>query len=221
MSGQGGLTSEDPSILPAGQAAKNESNAIELQVIDSTEARRESSEDEEEEEEEAVSSAHLEPSTLPWSGDKPKAPDNDQGSSEKPASQSEDEEMYRGSPDLAHPHKESSSNNKSRWRESMPEGDRWRDDVIEVQQDDKRDSSLPNDETEGEEEGEGEPMWISEKAPLGFTPHVKIVQPSYNEQPEESRVFFKKDEEEELQMKPDSTAQFYPDWTEDENQSSE
>lgn len=105
----------------------------------------------------------------------------------------------------------------------MPEGDRWRDDVIEVQQDDKRDSSLADDEAEEEEEeeGEGESMWISEKAPLGFTPHVKIVHPSYKEQPEESRVFFKKDEEEKLQMKPDSAAQFYPDWTEDENQHSE
>lgn len=213
MSGQGGLTSEDASFLPAGQAAKSEPNATELQAIHSTEAKRESSE-----EEEAVTSACLEPSTLPWSGDKPKAPDSDQDS-EKSASQSEDEEMYRGSPDQPHLHEESSTNSKARWRESMPEGDRWRDDVIEVQQDDKRDSSLRDDETE--EEGEGGSMWISEKAPLCFSPHVNIVQPSYKEQPEESRVFFKKDEAEELQMKPNSAAQFYPDWTEDENQHSE
>lgn len=102
----------------------------------------------------------------------------------------------------------------------MPEGDRWRDDVIEVQQHHKRDSSLADDEAE-EEEGEGEFMWIAEKAPLGFTPHVTIVHQSYKEQPEESRVFFRKNEEEELQMKPDSAAQFYPDWTEEENQHSE
>lgn len=217
MSGQGGLTSELASFLPAGQAAESKPNATEMQAIHSTEASRGSLE-EEEEEEEAVSSARLEPSTLPWSGDKPKASNNNQGSSGKSGSQHEDEEMYRGSPDLPYPHKESSTNSKARWRESMPEGDRWRDDVIEVQQDDKRDSSLVDDEAEQEED---ESMWISEKAPLGVTAHVKIVHPSYKEQPEESRVFFQKDEEEELQLKPDSAAQFYPDWTEDENQHSE
>lgn len=229
MSGQGGLTSEDSSTLPAGQAAKSKPNEIELQAVNSTEARRESSEEEDEkeeveEEEEVVSSARLEPSTLRWSGDKPKEHENDQGSLEKPAPQSEDEEMYRGSPDLKHPHTESSPNSRARWRESMPEGDRWRDDVIEMQQHHKRDSSLADDEAEEEEEeeeGEGKLMWIAEKAPLGFTPHVTIVHQCYKEQPEESRVFFRNDEEEELPMKPNSAAQFYPDWTEEENQHSE
>lgn len=233
MSGQGCLTSEDSSTLPAGQAAKSKPYATELQAVDSTEARRESSEEEdekeeEEDEEEVVSSARLEPSTLRWSGDKPKELENDQGSLEKPAPQSEDEEMDRGSPDLQHPDAESSPNSKARWRESMPEGDRWRDDVIEVQQHHKRDSSLADDEAEEEEEekeeeeeSEGKLMWIAEKAPLGFTPHVTIVHQSYKEQPEESRVFFRNNEEEELQMKPNSAAQFYPDWTEEENQHSE
>ena len=219
MASQGVFISEDASVPPAGQDVKGEPNATELQVICSTEARREPSE-EEEEEEKKVTSAHLEPSTLPWSADKPRAPDNDQGSSENSASQSKDEEMCKGSPDVPHAHKESSTNSKARWRESMPEGDRWRDEVIEVQQDDKLDSSLADDEAK-EEKHEGEPMCLSEKAPLGFTPHVKIVHLSDKEQPEESRVFFKNDEEEQLQMKPDSAAQFYPDCTEEENQQSE
>lgn len=225
MSDRGDLTSEDTTLPPAGLDAKSEPNATKLQVIDNSEVGRETSEEEEkeEEEEDAVTSAHLEPSTLPWSGVKHKTPDRDQVSSEKNAPQSEDEEMYRGSPDLPYLHKASSKHSKARWRESMPEGDRWRDDAIEVQKDDKRDCSVADDEAEDEEEEEtdGEPMWIPEKAPLGLMANVKIVHPSSQEQPEECRVFLKREEEEELQMKPDLTAQFYPDWTEEDNKHSE
>lgn len=216
MSGQGGLTSEDATRPPADEAAKSEPNATKLQVINDAEARREASE----EEEEAVTSAHEEPSTLPWSGDKHRTPDNHQASSEKPALPPDDEEMYRGSPDLPHPHKESSECSKARWRESMPEGDRWRDEVREVQRDDKDDSSMADDEAEEEEEeeGEAESTRIPQKAPLGFMANVKIVQPSYRDEPEECRVFLKKEEEE---RRPDSAARFYPDWTEEDDKRSE
>lgn len=217
MSGQGGLTSEDVTCPPADEAAKSEPNTTKLQVIKDAEARREASK-EEEEEEEAVTSAHQEPSTLPWSGDKHRTPDSHQASSEKPVPQPDDEEMYRGSPDLPHPPNESSNYSKARWRESMPEGDRWRDEVKEVQRDDKDNCSKAD--AEAEEEGEGESTWIPEKAPLGFMANVKIVQPSYRDEPEECRVFLKKEEEEE-QMRPDSAAQFYPDWTEEDNKQSE
>lgn len=216
MSGQGGLISEDATHPPADEAAKSEPNATKLQVIKDAEARREASE---EEEEEAVTSAHQEPSTLPWSGDKHRTPDNHQVSSEKPAPQPDDKEIYRGSPDLPHPHKESSNYSKARWRESMPEGDRWRDEVKEVQWDDKDDCSMADDEAE--EEGEGESKWIPQKAPLGFMANVKIVQPSCRDEPEECRVFLKKKEEEEEQMRPDSAARFYPDWTEEDHKHSE
>lgn len=218
MSGQGDLTSEDTTLPPAGLDAKSEPNTTKLQVVDDSEVKRETSEEEEEEEEEeAVISAHLEPSTLPWPGVQHKTPDHVKVSS---APQPKDEEMYRGSPDLPYPHKESSKHSKARWRESMPEGDRWRDDVIEVQQDEKRDCSLADDEAEDEEEEtDGESMWIPEKAPLGFLANVKIVHPSYQEQPEECRVFLKREEEEELQMKPDLAAQCYPDQTEEDKHS--
>ncbi|TWW65682.1 transmembrane protein 79-like [Takifugu flavidus] len=211
MSGQGGLSSEDTTRPPADEAAKSEPKATKLQVINDAEARREASE----EEEEAVTSAHEEPSTLPWSGDKHRTSDNHQASSEKPALPPDDEEMYRGNPDLPHPHKESSECSKARWRESMPEGDRWRDEVKEVQRDDKDDSSMADDEAEEEEEGEAESTRIPQKAPLGFMANVKIVQPSYRDEPEECRVFLKKEEEE--QRRPDSAARFYSDWTEEDD----
>lgn len=217
-----GLTSEDATRPPADEAAKSEANATKLEVIKDAEARREASE-EEEEEEEAVTSAHQEPSTLPWSGDKHRTPDDLQASSEKPAPQPDEEEMYRGSPDLPHAHKESSKHSKGRWRESMPEGDRWRDEAKEVQRDGDDDCSVADDEAEEEEEeeegeGEGESTWRPQKAPLGFMANVKIVQPSYREEPEECRVFLKKEEE---QTRPDSAARFYPDWTDEDHKRSE
>ncbi|CAG10792.1 unnamed protein product [Tetraodon nigroviridis] len=120
--------------------------------------------------------------------------------------------MYGGGPDLGRAQRESSTN-RARWRESMPEGDRWRDDETELQRDDKGNGFLADDEAEGGEES----TWNPEKTPLSFTPHVRIVHPSSKEPPEGSEVFLKKDEEEEQQRKPDSAAQFYPDWAEEES----
>lgn len=169
-----------------------------------------------------TTSALLEPSTLPWPGDKDRRPqtDNDDGVlSEKRVSEPEEREMEMngGSQDLSEELRGSDRKSKARWRESMPEGERWRDDEIEEQQDRKGDGSLADDEDEEEEEEEEGSNWISEKAALGFTPQVTIVRPSSKELPEESRLFIEKDEKEELQMEPDSAAQFYPEWTEEDD----
>lgn len=173
----------------------------------------------EEEEEEVTSSAHLEPSTLPWPGDKDKRPqtDNDDGVwSEKGVSEPEERDtgISRGSQDLSEEQSQAESDIKSKWRESMPEGEKWRDDEIEVQRDNKGDGSLADDE---EEDEEGESNWISEKAALSFTPKVTIVRPSSKEFSEESRLFIEKDIENEPQTEPDSAAQFYPEWTEQDD----
>lgn len=169
MSDQGGLASEEAVVLPSGAAAEPQIATKKVQEGRRTEEQREITDEEEEkeEEEEVTTSALLEPSTLPWPGDK------DGVWSEKRVVEPEekDAEMTGGSQDLS---EESERKSKARWRESMPEGERWRDDDIEVQQLDKGDGSLADDEDEEEEE-EGESKWISEKAALGFTPEVRIV----------------------------------------------
>ncbi|XP_027892969.1 transmembrane protein 79 [Xiphophorus couchianus] len=151
-------------------------------------------EEEEEEEEEMARSAHFEPSTLPWPGDKHRRllleqDDDVLGPEEKDSGLSQDlsEERSQADGDVR---------SKAKWRESMPEGERWRDD--------KGDGSLADDE---DEEDEG---WMSEKPSTGFTPHVTIVCPTTNELPEEERHF--REEEEELNMEHDPAAQFYPEW---------
>uniref|UniRef100_A0A3Q1IBJ3 Uncharacterized protein n=2 Tax=Anabas testudineus TaxID=64144 RepID=A0A3Q1IBJ3_ANATE len=90
----------------------------------------------------------------------------------------------------------------------MPEGERWRDE-IEMQKDHKSNKSVADEE----EEQEGAMNWISEKGTLGFIPQVTIVRPSSKELPEESRHFM----EREPQMEPDSAAQFYSEWTEQDD----
>ncbi|PWA15174.1 hypothetical protein CCH79_00008709, partial [Gambusia affinis] len=159
--------------------------------------------DEEEEEEEMVRSAHCEPSTLPWPGDKHRRLllDDGLGPEEKDSGLSQDlsEERSQADGDVR---------SKAKWRESMPEGERCRDDEIELRRNDKGDGSLADDE---DEEDEG---WMSEKPSTGFTPHVTIVCPTTNELPEEERYFKEEEEEEkrELNMEHNPAAQFYPEW---------
>ncbi|XP_033492913.1 uncharacterized protein tmem79a [Epinephelus lanceolatus] len=234
MSGPGGLVTDLPeevTLSPTepqtgGSKKPEESNSIDKgsEVTDEEEGEDSREEEEEEEEEEEVtSSAHLEPSTLPWPGDKDKRPqtDNDGGVwSDKGVSEPEERDtgISGGSQDLSEERSQAESNRKSKWRESMPEGEKWRDDEMEVQRDDKGDGSLADDEEEEEEDDdEGETNWISEKAALGFTPHVMIVRPSSKEFPEESKLYIDKDIEKEPQMEPDSAAQFYPEWTEQDD----
>ncbi|KAM9384317.1 uncharacterized protein tmem79a isoform 1-T2 [Pholidichthys leucotaenia] len=173
----------------------------------------------EEEEEEVSSSAHLEPSTLPYPGDKKKSTttnQNDGDWSEKGGSEPEERDtgISAGSQDLSEDRQsqlESDIKRKEKWRESMPEGERRRDDEIEVHRDDKGEGSLADDEEEEEEEEE-ESTWISEKSAMGFTPHVMIVCPSGKEVPEERKSFTEKEVEREPEMKPRPSVEFYQDW---------
>ncbi|XP_026155394.1 transmembrane protein 79-like [Mastacembelus armatus] len=173
-------------------------------------------EEEEEEEEEVTSSGLVEPSTLPWPREKDKiqTESNDGDRSEDGASEPEERDtgFSGGSLDLLEEQSQDESDTKckAKWRESMPEGERWRDDEIGVQQDNKRDSTLADEEVEGKS------YLISEKAALGFTPQVKIVHPSSKELPEGSQYLGEKDVEKQPQVEPDSAGQFYSEWQEHE-----
>ncbi|KAM7373309.1 hypothetical protein PAMP_008172 [Pampus punctatissimus] len=213
----------DPIAEPqiAGSKKPHESDSIEDRKT--FEDRENEEELKEKEEEEVCSSAHLEPSTLPWPGDKHKSPqtDNDDKiSSEKGVSEPEEKDtgIDEESQELYEEQSQAESDRtaKAKWRESMPEGERWRGDEIEVQRDDKGDGSLADDEDEGDEKEEDESNWISEKAALGFTPRVTIVRPASKELPEESRLLIENNPEKEPQMKPDSV-QYNPDWTEQDD----
>lgn len=231
------MISEEVALSPAGLiaepqvATKNpqDSNSIEekRKITDDDEEEEDLNEEEEEDrekekEEEVASSAHLEPSTLPWPGDKDRRPhvDNDDGIwSEERVSEPEERDtgISGGSQDLSEDQSqaESDKKNKTKWRESMPEGDRWRDDM-EVQQEEKGDGSLADDEDEEEEEEEEESHWFKEKAALGINPHVTIVHPTRKEPPEESRLFIEKDDTKEPQVEPNSTV--YPEWIEEDDE---
>ncbi|XP_068432049.1 transmembrane protein 79 [Clinocottus analis] len=242
MSGQAGLISTEDEALPpaepqiAGSKKPEESVEERYEVIDDKQQQQQQEEEdkgeeemknskeeeeeedkeekeEEEEEEEMTTSAHLEPNTLPWPEDRDKRPqtDNDDGvRSGKGVSEPEDMELSGGSRDL--PEERSPADGKSKWRESMPEGDRWRDDELELQRDHNGGGSLADDEDEGEEEDE-QSTWISEKDAQGFSPRVTIVRPSSKELPDESRLFIE-DVDKEPQTELDSAAQFHPVWTE-------
>ena len=92
-------------------------------------------------EKESGVSAALEPCTLPWPGDrKPQAEQEDDGIwSEKCTSEPEDGDtgISRGSQDISEKQsqeeEEGGTRNKSKWRESMPEGERWQSDEIKGQ----------------------------------------------------------------------------------------
>ncbi|XP_040910020.1 transmembrane protein 79-like [Toxotes jaculatrix] len=240
MSGLGGLTSElteDVTQSPDGPIAEppiaankkpQENNSVEetnkiTHEEEESLKEEEDQEKEEEEEEKVTSSALLEPSTLPWPGDRDKRPqaDIDDGIwSERGVSEPEERDtgISGGSQDLSEKQSQAESDKKikAKWRESMPEGERWRDDEIKVHRDNEGDSSEADDEHE-EDEAEEELDWISEKAALGFTPQVTIVRPSSREHPEESLLFIEKDIEKELQVESDSAVQVYAEWTEQDD----
>ncbi|XP_074543169.1 uncharacterized protein tmem79a [Halichoeres trimaculatus] len=230
MSSQGGVISDSPEEVTFSPAEPQTADSLKphdslkekKEIVDEEEENRkeEEEEDEKEEEEEVTSSALLEPSTLPWPGDKDRRPQTDddgESGSEKRVSEPEERDtgISVGSQDLA----ESDRKHKSKWRESMPEGERWRDDDIEVRRDDKGDGSLADDEHEEEEEEEedDDTNWMPEKAAMGFTPQVTIVRPSSKELPEESRVFIERDDKHEPQMETEPVAQFQPEWTEEDD----
>ncbi|XP_068603785.1 transmembrane protein 79 [Brachionichthys hirsutus] len=216
MSGLRGLSSEEEALPPAGKKIDGNSVGARKEVRDEEmENLKENGEEEEEEEEEMVASALLEPSTLPWPGDKRPRMDQDGVWVEKrvpelESSEEEEEEISGGSQDLLEEQSQEESDRKGKWRESMPEGDRWRDDEIEFGKDEKGDGSLEDDEEEEEDGG------YSEKVAMSFTPNV-IVRPSFKEAPEESRVSMERDDKEEAQVEPDSGGQVYPEWREEDD----
>lgn len=222
MAGQDGLVVDlnDVAAFPAdGSNAKPKTAEGQKPQDDHSSAEEmngRTDEDEEEEEEEMTRSAHLEPATLPWPGDKDKKlllnqEDSVSGPEERDTgisqggSQDLSEERSQGEDDLRR---------KAKWRESMPEGERWRDDEIELQRSDKGDGGSLADDEDDDEEEEEDKEWMSEKPSMGFTPHVTIVCPTTKELPEESRHLGEQEEdaERELQMEHDPAAQFYPGW---------
>ena len=237
MSGLGGLISDsivDVAFSPDGSTAEPQVHGGVHQPREERKKKTDEEEEdevlkEEEEEEAMISSALLEPSTLPWPGDKDKRPQTDTSDgawSERRGSKPEERDtgISAGSLDLSEKQSEAESDRKgkAKWRESMPEGDRWREDEDEPRRD--GDGSQADDEYEEEEAGGGgggggESHWMSEKPALGFTPQVTIVHPSGKSPPEESRLFIEKNAE--PQVEPDGAAQLHPEWTEQDDKDCE
>lgn len=113
--------------------------------------------------------------TLPWPGDRDKRNEDADGASLG---------------DCVSDDKDDDGLSKAKWRESMPEGDKWRDDPPALQRDSKGDGSLADDEEEEEENEEEEAShWVSEKGAMGFTPQVTVIRRQSSEVvPQESRL---------------------------------
>ncbi|XP_029370847.1 transmembrane protein 79 [Echeneis naucrates] len=226
MSSPGGLISESTegvTLSPDGQTAEPQvtgnKKAQEINSVEEGKVTDEEDKEEKDQEEEVTSSALLEPSTLPWPGDRDKKPhtDNSDGVCSEDTSESNkrDTDMSKESQDLSESLAESSRKSKAKWRESMPEGERWRDEEVEAERENGGDGSLADDE---EEDAEDETSnWISEKAALGFTPHVTIVRPSSKELRGENRFFVEKDVDKEPPLEPHSVRHFYPEQTEQDD----
>ncbi|XP_038135267.1 transmembrane protein 79 [Cyprinodon tularosa] len=188
-----------------------DSDTTEGERTETTDEEEEDDEDEEEEEEEMAKSAHFEATTLPYPGDLNKKLQLEQkedlfGSEERDTGISQGE-----SQDLSEERSQEEVDGRNKWRESMPEGERWRDDEIELQRHSKEDGSLADDEHEDDEE-EADTVWISEKPSMGFTPHVMIVCPNAKEQPEENRDLGEQVVERQVPMEYDPAAQFSSEW---------
>ncbi|KAK7898916.1 hypothetical protein WMY93_019769 [Mugilogobius chulae] len=166
-----------------------------LKPIDKAEKNFEDNDGAQQEDEEV--SAAVEPCTLPWPGDRKPQTDQDDGiGSEKCTSEPEDgdtgisrdiseKQSHEGGEE-----EEEGMENKSKWRESMPEGERWRSDEIRRQNSDKGGGSLADDEEE-EDEDDDEEKWRAEKGVPGFSPQVTIVRMSSKDlQEEEERPLF-------------------------------
>ncbi|XP_077362240.1 transmembrane protein 79 [Festucalex cinctus] len=173
MSGKMSGEEELAVLLPVGPNAQgqltgsNENGEEEFKEEKDDEEKKELVKMEEEEVEVEVPGAS--DVTLPWPGDRDrKSEDTDGVSSGVCVSDVEDKDGHGLS--------------KAKWRESMPEGDKWRDDLPVSPRDSKGDGSLADDEHEEEES-----CWVSEKGATGFTPQVKIVRRQSSEV-QESRL---------------------------------
>lgn len=168
-----------------------------------------------EKDQESGVSAALEPCTLPWPGDrKPQAEQEDDGIwSEKCTSEPEDGDtgISRGSQDisekLSQGEEEGGTRNKSKWRESMPEGERWQSNEIKG-----RGGSLADDEDEGDDE-DAEVQWREEKGVPGFTPQVTIVRMSSKDlQEEQERPLFEETDGYREPYPEEGSVQMYHEW---------
>lgn len=165
---------------------------------------------------EGVSSA-IEPCTLPWPGDrKPQTEHEDDGiGSEKFPSEPEDGDtgISRGSQDISEKQSQGEDGDgggigkKSKWRESMPEGERWQSDEIKG-----RGGSLADDEDEGDEE-DSEVQWKAEKGVPGFTPQVTIVRMSSKDlQEEQEKPLFEETDGYREPYPEEGSVQMYHEW---------
>nr|XP_061808261.1 transmembrane protein 79-like [Nerophis lumbriciformis] len=169
MSGQ--VPGEETTLLPVTLNAP-----IQLTASDKTaEVEFKEEEDEKSKDDEDVPGA--DDVTLPWPGDREKKSQNTDA-------------VSAGTPT---PDDDDGGLSKAKWRESMPEGDKWRDDTPASPRDSKGDGSLADDE---EEEIEDESSWVPEKGAPVFTPQVKIVRRQSSEVvPLESRLDVDEDDQ--------------------------
>jgi len=122
-----------------------------------------------------------EPSTLPWPGDKLGMMPEKGDSGVSTNGRVEEEEESGGSQSSRQA--EGEMKRGSKWRESMPEGDRWRAYEMEEQQGGLKGARSVADGEDDEEEEEGDAddedeesvNWMPEKASLVFMPRVNIV----------------------------------------------
>lgn len=219
MSEQKGLSTEE--AKPASVAEPQTEGSKKLQdqdeVIKSTdEEENEESDDNSIEEEEAAVCASMEPCTLPWPGDKRPRTEDDAGVwSEKCISKLEDRDtgISEGSQDLSEKQsQEDSIRNKAKWRESMPEGERWRSEEIQ-QHSDKEGGSLADDEEEEDEEEERDGKWMAEKGVPGFTPRVTILRLSSKDLREEERPLYVETEAYREPQAEEGSVQLNSEWT--------
>ncbi|XP_049607452.1 transmembrane protein 79 [Syngnathus scovelli] len=141
--------------------------------------------------------------TLPWPGDRDKK-------SEDRDKKSEDTDGVSSGVCMSDTEDKDEGLSKAKWRESMPEGDKWRDDLVPSPRDSKGDGSLADDEHEEEETSN----WVSEKGTTGFTPQVKILRRQSSEVvPQESKLDVDIDDHKE-NPRESQMAPIYDDWDE-------
>lgn len=200
--GSSSVTNSDPTYkLP-----EPERNDTQRQHNNNKEEKQENAE-EEEEKIETNGCAALESRTLPWQAHRER--------------ELELESQVRlWTKNLNANQTQNGSKTKAKWRESMPEGERWEDERIEVGGlgEKGNGSSGCDDEYEKQED-----IPLSrKKSPLDFTPNINIVCPSGKLAPEQEMGWDTENQMErgpvlELQRNASSPVPYYPEWTAQKN----
>lgn len=169
-------------------------------------------------EEEEVS----EPSTLPWPGDKLGMMPEKGDSGASSAKETVEEEENGGS--QSGRQSEGEMKRGSKWRESMPEGDRWRAYEMEEQLGEVKGTRSLADGEEGDADDEESVNWMPEKAALVFMPRVNIVNPCGEESAPGEKAPFDENpgtKQDACETDPQETAAVdvhqYAEWPEDED----